>query len=530
MAKRRTGKKAAKKKASGRRSAASTGSTHRKKSAARHKPHVSLEQPPRVRVRMFRQGLGDCFLVTFDVDGDERHMLIDCGTLGKKATKVATDDIANHLLDLIAKKKGGGGTQGKLDVVVATHEHFDHLSGFNVKSMQQLKGKVAQVWVAWTEDPNDTDAKDLARVTQDLGKGLAGIAAAVSDSEIGRDLKNLLEFASEDGMLGADFAKTVHQAMEFVRKGLDAEVKYCNPGDLIEEEWLPGFRVFILGPPRDRDRIRELGEHGSDELYGLHLAATLRAKHRENKSLKADELAECEEQRPFDLRFAVDDEELSHRHYPHYYEHNSDWRTVDEDWLNLASYFALQLDSQTNNTSLVLAIERIADGKVLLFPADAQQGNWLSWHEPNLKWTFKDASGRERIVTAEDLLNRTVFYKVGHHGSHNATGSNQGLEMMLQEDELTAFIPVDRQIAMNRGKKRSWQMPARALYLRLLQKCQGRVVRSDIAWAAPAKKNDEVERELWNLADDKQWEEWRLHQDKATHIQEHEHYIDFTLE
>ena len=37
---------------------------------------------------MYRQGLGDCFLVTFDVGGDEKHMLIDCGTLGATTTGV----------------------------------------------------------------------------------------------------------------------------------------------------------------------------------------------------------------------------------------------------------------------------------------------------------------------------------------------------------------------------------------------------------------------------------------------------------
>ena len=43
---------------------------------------------PKVRVRMYRQGLGDCFLITFDAGGDERHMMIDCGTLGATTTGV----------------------------------------------------------------------------------------------------------------------------------------------------------------------------------------------------------------------------------------------------------------------------------------------------------------------------------------------------------------------------------------------------------------------------------------------------------
>src|SRR5262245_46716677 len=40
----------------------------------------------RVRVRMYRQGLGDCFLITFPREKREPvHILIDCGALGRKA-------------------------------------------------------------------------------------------------------------------------------------------------------------------------------------------------------------------------------------------------------------------------------------------------------------------------------------------------------------------------------------------------------------------------------------------------------------
>jgi hypothetical protein len=69
------------------------------------------------------------------------------------------------------------------------------------------------------------------------------------------------------------------------------------------------------------------------------------------------------------------------------------------------------LDSSTNNTSLVLAIELRESGKVLLFAADAQVGNWLAWQD------LQFADGKEVAVTNADLLARTVFHKVGHHGS-----------------------------------------------------------------------------------------------------------------
>lgn len=218
--------------------------------------------------------------------------------------------------------------------------------------------------------------------------------------------------------------------------------------------------------------------------------------------------------------------------YPRYDAEDA-WRRIDGDWTRRTADLALQLDSLTNNTSLVLAIERVVDGKVLLFPADAQEGNWLSWHDPKMRWTVND-DGDEREVTAADLLARTVFYKVGHHGSHNATAKGSGLELM--GDDLVAFIPVDRAIALGRNPKGSWKMPAQALYERLLQKCNGRVVRADIGWSAQANENskDQVEKHFAGIGSDKDWARWQKSQkqavaDSAVHIDEDERYIEFTL-
>ena len=73
---------------------------------------------------------------------------------------------------------------------------------------------------------------------------------------------------------------------------------------------------------------------------------------------------------------------------------------MDDDWLHVASDMALQLDSATNNSSLALAFERISDGKVLLFPGDAQQGNWLSWHAPSMRWNVPAAPGASQTTVA----------------------------------------------------------------------------------------------------------------------------------
>jgi hypothetical protein len=142
------------------------------------------------------------------------------------------------------------------------------------------------------------------------------------------------------------------------------------------------------------------------------------------------------------------------------------WRLIDSDWLGGSTELALQLDSLTNNTSLVLAIE-LPDGDVLLFAADAQVGNWLSWQ--GLEW---EIGGKK--VTGPDLLKRTIFYKVGHHGSHNATLRDKGLEQM--EKLRVAMIPVDEAMA----KKKHWDhMPLDELVAALNEKAKGLVLRVD---------------------------------------------------
>jgi hypothetical protein len=155
--------------------------------------------------------------------------------------------------------------------------------------------------------------------------------------------------------------------------------------------------------------------------------------------------------------------------------------------LGFSSILALQLDNRTNNTSLVLAFERIADGKVLLFPADAQRGNWQSWSDPTeLAWSVTDPGGTPKTVRTTDLLKRTVFYKVGHHSSHNATARVNGLEKM-EQNTLVSFIPLDRKVA----KAKRWNtMPTRSLYKRLMEKCNGRVVRSDIGWVTETQETE----------------------------------------
>ena len=67
------------------------------------------------------------------------------------------------------------------------------------------------------------------------------------------------------------------------------------------------------------------------------------------------------------------------------------------------------LDQQMNNTSVILMFE--AGRQRLLFPGDAQIENW------------EFALGQRKF---RSLLSRATLYKVGHHGSRNATPRTSG--------------------------------------------------------------------------------------------------------
>src|SRR6185369_8544852 len=113
---------------------------------------------------------------------------------------------------------------------------------------------------------------------------------------------------------------------------------------------------------------------------------------------------------------------------------------------------------------------------VLLFTGDAQIGNWQSWYDIPA-WTPVDgATPSQAKPDIPDLLSRTIFYKVGHHGSHNATLKTDGVMRMRRDGQLTAFVPVSTAVAR---QVKNWQhMPLDALLDALAQRAPtpGRVV------------------------------------------------------
>lgn len=417
----------------------------------------------RAKIRMYRHGLGDCLLVTLPRTGSERDtytILIDCGVI--QGTPDAQAVMTEVVDDIVAE------TKGTVDLLLATHEHWDHLSGFIQASASFRKLTVDQVWLAWTENPDDPAARSLAsgrdqalatlRASQ-VYLQMAGSAAAAAE------LGEVLSFFGAAGPGGS-----TRDALEKVRSMGGAPVRYCDPTDGPTRPDGVAANLYVLGPPRDPMFLRKTSPSKSNpETYDMA------REPWDGFRFLADTVApglDGTAEGPFGSMWQIPVSRA--RELPFFQAHywNDDpgaddsWRRVDTAWLDGAGDLALQLDSMTNNTSLVLAIE-LDGAEVLLFAADAQVGNWLSWQ--TLKW---DVDGRS--VTGQDLLGRTSLYKVGHHGSHNATLRDKGLELMSNLE--AAMLPVNKAMAMKKGWTR---MPLPSLVQAIADKTEGRLMQSD---------------------------------------------------
>lgn len=445
----------------------------------------------RLTVRHYCQGIGDSHLLFFPrSDGTSFKMLIDCGlhtivSGGNKTIERIAEDI----------RQAAGGEP--IDVLVITHEHWDHVSGFHTAREIFEKIGFKQVWMPWTENPADpmatqldTHRKQALTALERVTNALAGRHGLSPRMQGLRDrLADITGFYF--GAKGDKVRAARDAAAQMARPNLPT---YLEPGGVpMELAELPGVKIYVLGPPRDRAMLKL--EERKAEMYQLGARGGWSLEQSLSSSFGVDtgdgedwieSMSPFADSHGHDLSEALNglgDTTIVKFVSDHYsgtapiragtdeeaYLADQDWRRIDADWMAIAADLALQLDQGINNTSTVLAFEFVDTKRVVLFPGDAQIGSWLSWH--SVKWDGTD-------VTASDLLARTIYLKVAHHGSHNATPKDQGLELMTHPD-LAAFIPVNEADA----KKAKWhEMPFSTILDTLASKASGRVLRADDGW------------------------------------------------
>lgn len=422
-----------------------------------------------ITVRMYRPGLGDCFLLKLKKGRLSRYILIDCGVLQKTAGE---KDRLNLIIQDIRRT-----TRGRLHVLVATHEHADHLSGYVFhQSLFREKFRIDQVWMPWTENKDDPEVQETYRQYWKIISETLEIAIAELEKK-GKDFahyKELLDFLDPGAM---DVVKNWGKKQVYLAPKPDEN----GPTNVFSLEKFSGVRVHVLGPPKNLSALKRSdppkSKHQLDRGETVNLNTTLASAvfqlgfrtqdHHLPLGLSESDLRELANlSLPFDRTqgISLDDiaQDENQKFFQKYYgsdvapNHEYAWRRIDTDWLGAIGPLALDLDNDINNTSLVLAFEMLPSQKVLLFMADAQYGSWKSWTET--------PKGR-------DILKRTIFYKVGHHGSHNATQLEGGL-LAMHPNDLVAMIPVDT----HKAKRKHWKMPAPILLPLLNKQTKGRVI------------------------------------------------------
>jgi len=149
-----------------------------------------------------------------------------------------------------------------------------------------------------------------------------------------------------------------------------------------------------------------------------------------------------------------------------------------------------KLDGTLNNQSLVVLFT--CKGKKLLFVGDAQWGNWAYW------LYGKSVTGKDPGITAraKEILGSIDFYKVGHHGSTNATP----IPAVGALNEHAAAMCSTATGAYGSPSKKT-EVPRTALMDALETKTKDRMVRSDWVGAGKTKPDPQATAELANLPD-----------------------------
>ncbi len=336
-----------------------------------------------VHVRMYNVGFGDAFLVTVSRAGGTWRMLVDCGVHNQGQARPIRDSVRAIIADLRAASADG---VPRLDVVVATHRHADHVSGFAVDDWEEVE--VGEVWLPYVADDDDPDAQALRhpeaahRLLGLIGRRTHGMAADEWPAEIAAAhafaLNSLGNAHAMDRLLarnGQHFATT--PPVRFLPEKADPDNPIELPG--------VGAAVHVLGPTRDARQLRRMSP--PTHAGWLDLALDVPLPDDGAATPLFDPIFEVAD--PSRLPASLEQTRRSLRLHQ---------LTNDAGLLAAASI----LERAVNNTSLFLVLD--VAGTRLVFPGDAQYGPW-----------------EHVLATKRALIADAAFYKVGHHGSHNAT-------------------------------------------------------------------------------------------------------------
>jgi hypothetical protein len=382
-----------------------------------------------IRVRMYRVGFGDFFLITLLAEDQPLHIVIDCGVFKGTSQSGDINSIEAAVADMAQI------TDGRVPLIVMTHRHADHIAGFARCADTFESLQVDAVWMpVWESEYEPVALKfqaELTRTALALRQHFTAFGAGASEAQ--NTARKYMENATgEFGAAGAAAEGSNAKALELLKHGLKGVTpQYFKAGDTAT---LPkalsdgGLTCQILGPPPVED---------------MALMKLMDLQKGIGQYLTGDGTKEADAVPPFAPEWEIDPGSQPSAGQTEFYTSDSftefcqdrgkskyaitmeqtlQARQAMEDVLKRSQPIAAltaakQLNAFLNNQSLVILFT--FKGKNLLFVGDAQAGNWEHWLFAT-DAADKNASGT-MSKAAQQILTNLDFYKVGHHGSGNAT-------------------------------------------------------------------------------------------------------------
>jgi beta-lactamase superfamily II metal-dependent hydrolase len=398
-------------------------------------------------VRIYSVGFGDCIYVRIPDDEGHFHMLIDCGTSAAADTlKPAVDDVRSMLL----RDQDG---KARLDLLVATHPHADHIKGFDPEWFEDVR--IGRIWLSVFMKPDHPQAKKTLAF-QDMANDAALALLNRRGLQLSPGVQSLLQRsiwnpgalkALREGLAQSSGIRPQYPL--YVDRDLADRLSAADreQHQLEYEQSATCFRGFqekttclrVLSPEWDIDKYYlGQGTFDSHSLIDQYMMRT-EAYQATPETLDASSPA-AEEAQPAATTQAPQPGNISKR----------DFRQLRSHLLYSALAFSQKDDRLKNNLSVVLLLEW--RGRRLLFTGDAEwQGKGVREGRRNSTWDvmLHHPEVEQILVQPLDLL------KVAHHGSLNGTPFHEGgkeeyLEKMVSPDRTQVLVST---VAGKHGEK-----------------------------------------------------------------------------
>jgi Metallo-beta-lactamase superfamily len=348
-------------------------------------------------VRAYNVEVGDCLYCRIPKARkvgnqiDDFHMLIDCGTVG------TTSNLPAAITNLKTLLPNDGSGKKRLDLLVATHKHADHIAGFDPALFQDIA--IGAIWMNAAMDPEHPQAEltnQLHGLATTAMRNLASLNLSMSPDL--QDLVALYSLENDDAMTA--LSKTLPTAN-------DITPLYVHAGKTPSQLGLPlhDATIRVIGPENDIDHFY-LGEDVDETLHGLIASGAMFRESMKPSTARPANISE------------------------------SDFRRLRSRMMSTALAFAELSGEVTNNTSVVLLIEW--KNKRLLFVGDAEWNSKFKDGKHNASWNVMWHERKSRLNAPIDFL------KIGHHGSVNATPWNDQEDGEVTEPStiLDAILPI----------------------------------------------------------------------------------------